>query len=295
MKEFFQKYRGVILPLAICLSSLLFYIIDLPTFIQVILIILGACIGFIAYFRSKKELAEINLLGVLGISLAIAGICIGIISSEQTLNKIEHALYPEDFEVKLLNQKKPVPPNNSKIHSIEISDKKLTYKHYGFPVSVTNTSDEYPAQNVFVRVYWEKNRFNIDELKNEENRCDKKPVEGNVRIRNLIYNKWTKPGRQCYTVDSIFLPHEITGGKKTKELIGIGFVLQALWKQTEMHFYLPLDVSLKGEDGLVAIKVNDKKFFFKYIFESEKKSDAQKSGHVAQKNVHREKGSLTRP
>ena len=238
-------------------------------FSWVILIFAGTVCLAIAKYEEQKNVIDAIMVG--GISLAIVSLLYGFYSSRESLRKIEEALYPQDFKVSLFPMKSRICPDNQEITLIPISEKKLSCKHYGFKVVVENTSSKYPAENVFVRVFFEKSKFVIGEQERGESKNHKEKIkteDDNEEILKAIYKKWSKPAKQGLTVDPLMLPPKITGKAGNMELIGIGFVLGTIWTETHINFYLPIDVYLKEDKGVVAIMVNEKMFIFKYVLQN---------------------------
>ncbi len=221
------------------------------------------CLGVSKYYESKSLVDAIVVFGVL---FSILGIWATTLSSKEILDKTSHALYPQHFKARV-NWENFVLPSDSKIHEIIVTHRNLGYEDYGFQVTVDNFSTKFPAQNVYVRVFFEKDSFSIDEQKenkkNEEQEKLKTSTD-NEKILRAIRKKWSKPGIQVLTTDPLILGPKITGEAVDKELIGIGFVLPIIWKQSILNYYLPIEVRLTGDNGLIAIMINEKKFIFRY-------------------------------
>jgi len=223
-------------------------------------------LGFIKFCESRSLVDAIVVSGLL---LGVLGIWETVQTSKESLDKTYHALYPQDFGVGL-SQMDPFPPSDSEIHEIRVTKRNIDYEQYGFHVRIKNSSPQFPAQNVFVRVFFEEGAFIIAEQEYDMEGEKQERMETSTnseKILKAIRKKWSKPSVQLFTVDPLTLEPRITGEAKAKNLIGIAFVLPVLWNDMTINNYLPIEVSLSGDNGLIAIMANENKFIFRYSLE----------------------------
>lgn len=221
------------------------------------------CLAVTKYYESRSW---VDAIVVFGLVVGVWSIWEGVQSSKESLDKTYRALYPQDFRAGL-NHEAPVAPSDSEIHAIKVTKPNLGYEHYGFHVRLENSSPQFPAQNVFVRVFFEEDAFILAEQENNKKSEEQERLEtsnDNEKILRAIRKKWKKPPIHTFTIDPLPLEPRITGEAKDKKLIGIGFLLPVIWNKDTIENYLPIEVSLRDDNGLIAIMANENKFIFRY-------------------------------
>lgn len=145
---------------ALLLVGFIFYWLTSSLIASLVIAGIGALL--LAYAKWKQiQNSCVDGIVVLGIFLGVAGILFSADSSKKSLNYIVNALYPQDFRVELLADDGWVEggDDDSKPKIIRVKNRDRTYKKYGFGIRIKNESSDYPAQNIFVRVFLKRTRL----------------------------------------------------------------------------------------------------------------------------------------